>query len=120
MKKGTIVLTKFPFTDLSSSKRRSAVVVSKVDVNKKDVIVAFISSVIPSLSSETDLIINKTDLDFKNTGLKKKSILKIDKLATLEKTIFSGEFGEVSNKMIEKINMKLMISLDLNKTKNTQ
>ncbi len=28
MKRGTIVLTKFPFTDLSSSKRRPAVIIS--------------------------------------------------------------------------------------------
>ena len=31
MKRGTIVLTQFPFTDLSTTKRRPAVIVSKVN-----------------------------------------------------------------------------------------
>ena len=68
MKKGTIVLTRFPFTDLSSSKRRPAIIVSKVDKNKKDVIVAFISSVIPKNIEKTNLIINISDNDFEKTG----------------------------------------------------
>ncbi len=44
MKKGTIVLVKFPFTDLSSAKRRPALVISDQGKTKNDVIVAFISS----------------------------------------------------------------------------
>ena len=87
MKKGTIVLTRFPFTDLSSSKRRPAIIVSNVVKNKKDVIVAFISSVIPEKLQKTDLLIDKTNKDFSKTGLRKKSIFKMDKLATLEKSI---------------------------------
>jgi hypothetical protein len=35
MEKGTIVLTRFPFTDLSSAKRRPSVIISKTDKNKK-------------------------------------------------------------------------------------
>ena len=49
MKTGTIVLTRFPFTDLTSSKRRPAVILSKVNQNDPDVIVGFISSVIPKM-----------------------------------------------------------------------
>ena len=47
MKRGTIVLTKFPFTDLSSDKRRPALIISREDNQKDDVIVAFITSVLP-------------------------------------------------------------------------
>ena len=113
MKKGTIVLTRFPFTDLSSSKRRPAIIVSNVDKNKKDVIVAFISSVIPKKISKTDLLIDKSNENFSNTGLRKKSIFKMDKLATLEKSIFVGELGFVSKEILTKINLKLIIALDL-------
>ena len=48
MKKGTIVLTRFPFTDFSSGKRRPAIVISAKNENKGDVIIVFISSVIPA------------------------------------------------------------------------
>jgi len=58
MKRGTIVLTQFPFTDLSSTKRRPAIIVSKVNEDKDDAIVEFISSKIPIEASETDYIIN--------------------------------------------------------------
>ena len=113
MKKGTIILTRFPFTDLSSRKRRPAIIVSKVDKNKKDIIVAFISSVIPNKISKTDLVINKYDKYFDITGLRKKSVFKMDKLATLEKSIFTGELGAVSNKVLTNINEKLLIALDI-------
>ncbi len=113
MKKGTIVLTRFPFTDLSSSKRRPAVVISKTNKYDNDVIVAFISSVIPGKLSETDLVIYETDIAYKKTGLRKKSVFKLNKIATLEKTIFSGELGYVSEEILMKIEEKLIIALDL-------
>jgi len=64
-------LTNFPFTDLSSFKRRPALVISKVSSEKGDVIVAFISSVIPDKLSETDFVLNTEHKDFTGTGLKK-------------------------------------------------
>lgn len=115
MRKGTIVLTRFPFTNLSSSKRRPAVIVSKVNNNKQDVIVAFISSVIPRHLEETDFLLNNLDTDFNNTGLRKSSVFKLNKLATLEKNIFSGELGFISDKLINEIDKKLLIALDIKK-----
>lgn len=44
MTKGTIVLTPFPFTDLSAIKRRPAVIVQRSEKTGDDVVVAFISS----------------------------------------------------------------------------
>ena len=45
MKRGTIVLTKFPFTDLRSTKRRPSIIISKTESLKKDLIVAFIQNI---------------------------------------------------------------------------
>lgn len=42
---GTIVLTDFPFTDLSSAKRHPALVISRDNGSRTDVIVAYITSV---------------------------------------------------------------------------
>ena len=63
MKKGTIVLTAFPFTDLSGSKRRLAVIVSTVHAGDLDVIVAFISVLSPS-SFATDYVLADAHPDF--------------------------------------------------------
>ena len=70
---GTIVLVPFPFTDLSSSKVRPALVVS--DVNEVDVIVVFISSTVPDKLNQTDFLILSNLQFFNETGLKKDSIV---------------------------------------------
>lgn len=113
MEKGTIVLTLFPFTDLTSAKRRPAVVISKTSIEKADVIVAFISSVIPNKLSETDLFFDINGKYFPNSGLKKSSVIKLDKLATLNKSIFTGELGLVNGVTLSEIDKKLKIALGL-------
>jgi len=113
MDKGSVVLTKFPFTDLSASKRRPAVIVSKVDPANPDVIVAFISSAVPNQTSAADFVLSDTHPDFGLTGLKKSSVFKMDKLATLDKSIFSGELGNVTPAVFEQLKDKLRSALDL-------
>jgi len=113
MDKKTIVLTKFPFTDLSSSKRRPAVIISKVTDSEPDVIVSFISSVIPENPNETDYILDPTHKYFNQTGLKKTSVFKMDKLATLEKSIFTGELGAISDDIYKELKVRLAKALDM-------
>jgi mRNA interferase MazF len=113
MKIGTIVLTRFPFTDLTSAKRRPAVILSKVNSNDADVIVGFISSVIPKIVFDSDFILKTSDLDFPKTGLKTISVFKMNKLATLDSSIFTGELGEVSPLILEKLKACLRNALDL-------
>ena len=113
MKRGTIVLTKFPFTDLKAHKRRPAVVVSKEDRSDSDFIVAFITSVVSENLSDTDLLFDSHNKDFKQSGLVKASVIKSDKLATLNKSIFTGELGSVSSETLRKIDERLKIALAL-------
>jgi len=115
MNKGTIVLTHFPFTDLSTSKRRPAIVISKKVSKKGDVIVAFITTVIPNNLEETDLLFDENFEDFNISGLKKMSLIKLDKIATINKIIITGEIGLMNKKTINEIDEKLMIALDLKK-----
>lgn len=85
MEKGTIVLTPFPYTDLSTIKRRPAVIISSSKKQGNDVVLAFISSKIDTCLQETDLLLDQTQPDFKKTGLKKTSVIKLDKIVTVEK-----------------------------------
>src|SRR3989338_952000 len=77
LKRGDVILVPFPFTDLSSTKVRPAVIVS-ADPQEDDVIIAFISSVLPKTISLSDLVLLTNDPDFGQTGLKKDSVFKLD------------------------------------------
>jgi mRNA interferase MazF len=113
MKRGTIVLTPFPFTDLSGQKVRPAVVVSRSDRQGRDVLLAFITGQQSSVLSDTDLLIADSHPDFAQTGLKKSSVIKLDKLVTIETSILLGELGELSAALLQEMDAKLRFALEL-------
>jgi len=114
MTRGKVVLTPFPFTDLTASKVRPAVVVSNSLRGGTDVILAFISTSFDAANlSPTDELLLNANAEFAITGLKKSSVFKMDKLATVQKTIILGEIGEVSSTLQSKLDAKLKIALDL-------
>jgi mRNA interferase MazF len=113
MVKGTIVLTILPFTDLSSTKRRPALVVSAKESLQGDVIVAFISSVVPHKLTSVDYLISTSHSDFAISGLIKDSVLKADKLATLNKSVFSGILGNLSQPTLQDIDNCLKSALNI-------
>ena len=102
--KGKIVLIPFPFTDLTSTKLRPALVLFE---GQKDVVVTFISSRIPRRPALTEIIINDTHPEFKLTGLKNSSVIRLDKVATISKDLILGEIGEIGDKLKKETNVKL-------------
>ena len=107
MRRGTVVLTPFPFTDLSGAKVRPAVVVSRSDRPGDDVILAFISSVVPARPLPTDLVVDPSHPDFRETRLKVSSIVKADKLATVQRRIILGEPGQLSATLLRELDQRL-------------
>jgi mRNA interferase MazF len=101
--KGKIVLIPFPFTDLTTTKLRPVLILYE---GEKDVVAAFISSKTDKPKS-TDIIINKKTAEFKQTGLKLTSTIKLDKVATISKNLIIGEIGEIGTKLKEEINRKI-------------
>ena len=96
---GTIVLIPFPFTDLSSSKVRPALIVSKEN-QSEDIVVSFITSGQQN-NSKSNFLIQESDAYFQQTGLKTKSIVRYDKIATLSKKIVLGELGKIPKKILK-------------------
>jgi mRNA interferase MazF len=101
--RGKIVLIPFPFTDLTATKLRPALILYE---GEKDVIVAFISSRTEKPKA-TDITIDEKHPEFKQTGLKLTSVIKLDKVATISKTLIVGEIGEVGTKIKKEINRKI-------------
>ncbi|WP_043838455.1 type II toxin-antitoxin system PemK/MazF family toxin [Muricoccus aerilatus] len=87
---GSIVLTRFPFTDLSGDKRRPALVVSRDNGRRTDLVVCFITSV---PRSGPDMAPIEPTL---GTGLKVPSVVRFDKLATLDLGVIAGKLGEAT------------------------
>jgi mRNA interferase MazF len=102
--KGKIVVVPFPFTDLSSYKRRPALILHET---KYDIVVAYISSVVPSVISPEDVIVPQSKPSFVGTGLVSDSVIMLDKLATVEKSLIIRILGEVDNSLKAEINPKL-------------
>jgi mRNA interferase MazF len=89
MKKGSVILIPFPFTDLRGSKVRPAVVLSK---NELDVTICFITSEL-KWKTENDISVFPTN----SNGLKAPSLIRIGKIATIDSALVLGELGELSN-----------------------
>ncbi len=107
-KKGTIVLIPFPFTDLSASKMRPAVIVSS-ELTDEGVVVAFISSKKAKQQQKTDVAVKNCGKTFANTGLKTDSIIKVGKIATLDKKIILGKLGKIDTITEKELNKKIKI-----------
>ena len=102
--KGKIVVVPFPFTDLSLIKRRPALVLHET---KYDIVVAYISSSIPSTISSEDVLVLQSRASFARTGLLSDSVIMLDKLATVEKALVIRILGEVDDELKAEINPKL-------------
>ncbi len=111
MKKGDVVLIHFPFTDLKGNKNRPAVVLLETE---NDVTVVFITTKL-KWQSEFDVLISPSN----KNGLKENSLVRINKISTLDKDLVLGRLGELSPTEIIKINQSIIkqFSLD-NNTEN--
>ncbi len=86
---------------------------TEAETGDTDVIVAFISSVIPSHPRDTELVFSKNHPDFAASGLIKESVFKMQKLATLNKVIFTGQLGQISDTLMSDLEIKLKKALHL-------
>src|SRR3989344_6662474 len=101
MSKGDIVLIDFPFTDLSDFKMRPALVLYS-DEKSEDCVFAFITSEKPKKLIEFDVKLRKS----KYNGLKNDSIIKLDRIATLNKKMASRYLGKLDSDYVVEVDNK--------------
>ena len=100
MEKGDILLIPFPFTDLKGNKNRPALVLISSEL---DITLAFISTQL-NWKEETDILLKPT----KNNGLKKESLLRLSKLATIDKKLALGRIGRMEANDLKQVNINLI------------
>lgn len=113
--RGKIVLVPFPFTDLSAQKVRPALILSEPMRVRNHVIVAFITSKTIQREPRGSVVIKHETAGFEQTGLKVSSLVRCDKIATLDKQIVLGEIGSCPAPIMKKINTALLFTLGLSK-----
>jgi len=107
MTKYKIVLVPFPFDDFSTTKVRPALCLTNPTGKFNHVVIAFISSRIPSDILETDIIIKKNDNSFQATGLRISSVVRIHKIVTIPKELIKRELGKLNKKFQKEVDRKL-------------
>ncbi len=110
--RGDIVLAAFPFTDLSMQKRRPALVINE-NTDQGDVILAFISTQIPTNPTLNAVILETTNPDFQTTGLKTNSVIRLDKIATIESSLITRRLGKLAQDRLPAIDQALISALHI-------
>jgi len=92
---GDVVLLRFPFTDGQGYKQRPALIINESDDG--DIIVCRITSKI--YDSPQDILIEK----WQESGLKLPSVIRVHKIATLEKELVELRIGKIDESLRIKI-----------------
>jgi len=115
-KKGDIVIVKFPFLLKEQGeiqKGRPALVISHDIARRRftDVVLAAITSQMPDTIMDLEIILDPVE----STGLKKKSLLRLDFIMTVPSDLISRKIGKISNDIIADVDMKLRLQFGLNR-----
>ena len=103
------MLVAFPFSDLSATKVRPALVLSSPDFHRRhrDCILAAISSVIPPKVAPTSTIVDPSDPEFAGTGLRVKPIVHCGKLVTVQGTLVRKYLGSLGPSAMGRVDVAL-------------
>ena len=105
MQKGDIVLIPFPFTDLTGNKLRPAVILFAMSL---DVTVCFITTQL-QWQETTDVLLQPIE----KNGIKKTSLIRTSKIATLDKSLAIGKIGSLVKNEESQLNTQLKQLLQL-------
>ena len=106
MIKGDVILIPFPFTDLSGNKLRPAVVLFETDY---DLTVCFITTQLKWKEANDVELLPSTE-----SGIKKISLIRLSKIATIDKSLAVGKIGSLQQKELTEVNsnLKKLFQLD--------
>jgi mRNA interferase MazF len=106
-KKGDVVLVAFPFTDLTTTKVRPALVISSDSFQRSglDVVLAGITSQIPKKISVTDFLLSLEDRRL--AGLPKPSLVRLGKIVTLDQRLIRKKLGRLPESTLTKLTLEL-------------
>ncbi len=112
LKKGDIVLVEFPFTDLSQTKFRPAVVLS-ANGAIDEFTVCFISSQKVETLYSAEFAVLDSDPDFAQTGLRVSSKVRVTRITTLSQQLIAKRMGLLSPSHLQQLDATLIHAFQL-------
>ena len=107
MNKGDVVLVPFPFTDLSHTKLRPAIVLW-ADSTGDDITLCFISSQRLDTLATGEFLLDVTDPEFASTGLKTSSKVRVTRIMTVERKLIVRRLGKLGTNQIQVLNLSIV------------
>lgn len=108
--RGDVVLIPFPYTDLTATKTRPALVISSVAYQtvRSELLLAYISSQVVKATPPVDYLLN----DWKQAGLPKPSFVR-PKVAAIEPTLVVHQIGQLSSRDKAEVDRRLRLAMAL-------
>lgn len=111
-KSSEIWLVRFPFSDLTSTKVRPALILATH--RQEAIILGIFSKISLDAIGNTALLIETTHPNFAQTGLLKTSLLRADKIATAHQSTSQRQLGTLSSDFKSELQIAIKKALDLN------
>jgi mRNA-degrading endonuclease toxin of MazEF toxin-antitoxin module len=116
-KRGDVVLLPFPFvtTDGAKQKARPALIISDHSIRRRfdDLILVGITSQRLDEVMETEFLIEEDAEYFRQSGLKKSSVVRCEYLMTVPERFVGRKLGELPDSVMKLIDSKVKTSLGL-------
>jgi len=113
MQRGEIYLASFPYGDVAAMKLRPVLLLTGPVGIGTEVIVAYISSVLPRTLLASDILVDPGQPEHQSTRLKTVSVLRLHKLATIHLTSVQRYVGKISTPTQQAVDSKLRGILSL-------
>lgn len=113
MRPGDIYLAQFPFGDVPGMKLRPVLLLTGLVGSIPEVLVAYISSVVPTHPLPSDILIDPSRPEFGSSHLKTLSVLRLHKLATIHASSLARYLGAIEAATLSMVATKLTTLLRL-------
>ncbi len=104
---GQVVVYRFPQTDLEERKLRPALLFGKLPGEYDDWLICMISSQTHQYINEFDEMVQETDDDYGESGLKVPSVIRVGRLAVVSGETLLGAIGQVSSERLGRVRTRL-------------
>lgn len=98
---GDIIVVPFPFTDLSTTRKRPALVLASLEGD--DIVICEITS----RMRKDSYVVSLENKDLESGSLRTKSIIRLNRLLTINRNKINYKFGKIKQEKLEEVFAKL-------------